>query len=120
MLQVPGYDFDLARCSYSFDMKSETSTEGEENDFSPEYASPVKAPFRHTCSKAKTSLCKNFTEKGYCSYGKKCQFAHGPEELRVNMEHNRSYKTKGCHAFSKKGYCCYGERCNFIHEQTSS
>ena len=102
-----------------FDLKSETSTEGEENDFIQDYGCnfAARSPFRNGCSKAKTSLCKNFTEKGYCSYGKKCQFAHGPEELRVNMEHNRSYKTKGCHAFAKKGYCHYGERCNFIHEQ---
>jgi hypothetical protein len=70
-------------------------------------------------SKAKSSLCKNFTEKGFCPYGSKCQFAHGPHELRINMEHNRSYKTKGCHAFAKKGYCCYGDRCNFKHERGS-
>jgi butyrate response factor 1 len=76
--------------------------------------------FRTACSKAKSSLCKNFMEKGFCPYGAKCQFAHGPQELRINMEHNRSYKTKGCHAFAKKGYCCYGSRCNFIHEQTST
>jgi butyrate response factor len=77
-------------------------------------------PFRSGCSKAKSSLCRNFMEKGFCPYGSKCQFAHGPQELRINMEHNRSYKTKGCHAFANKGHCCYGSRCNFIHEQTSS
>ena len=71
----------MSRTKYSFDMKSETSTEGDENEFSPEYGyqSPFKGQLKQTCSKAKTSLCKNFTEKGYCSYGKKCQFAHGPE-----------------------------------------
>lgn len=29
-------------------------------------------------TKAKSSLCRNFTEKGSCPYGNKCQFAHGP------------------------------------------
>jgi hypothetical protein len=76
----------------------------------------MAALYRCGSSKAKSSLCKNFTEKGFCPYGSKCQFAHGPQELRINMEHNRSYKTKGCHAFAKKGYCCYGDRCNFKHE----
>lgn len=29
-------------------------------------------------TKAKSSLCRNFMEKGTCPYGNKCQFAHGP------------------------------------------
>ena len=32
----------------------------------------------------KTELCKNWIENGSCRYGKKCQFAHGQEELRIN------------------------------------
>jgi hypothetical protein len=110
---------DYARTS-AFDLKSETSTEGDDAEFSQEIlCSPHALPFRSGCSKAKSSLCKNFMEKGSCPYGGKCQFAHGPLELRINMEHNRSYKTKGCHAFAKKGFCCFGSRCNFIHEQTA-
>lgn len=27
--------------------------------------------------KYKTELCKTFSEKGYCPYGRKCRFAHG-------------------------------------------
>jgi hypothetical protein len=71
---------DLSSSRSSFDVKSETSTEGEENDYLHEISLQAfsKASMRAFCSKAKTSLCKNFTEKGYCSYGKKCQFAHGP------------------------------------------
>merc|ERR1719149_536016 len=30
----------------------------------------------------KTVLCKNFVAAGKCPYGKKCQFAHGQNELR--------------------------------------
>ena len=106
--------------SSAFDLKSETSTEGEDVDFQRDSLScSPHHTYRGGCSKAKSSLCKNFMEKGFCPYGSKCQFAHGPQELRINMEHNRSYKTKGCHTFAKKGYCCYGSRCNFIHEQTS-
>lgn len=66
-------------------------------------------------SKLKSSLCKNFASRGFCPYGKKCQFAHGPEELRCNENINLSYKTKPCFAFLKKGNCPYGHRCNFLH-----
>ena len=30
----------------------------------------------------KTSLCKNYMDSGICSFGTKCNFAHGPMELR--------------------------------------
>lgn len=32
----------------------------------------------HTHSKLKSSLCRNYARSGYCPYGAKCQFAHGP------------------------------------------
>jgi hypothetical protein len=31
--------------------------------------------------KYKTELCKNWVEKGKCSYSVRCRFAHGPHEL---------------------------------------
>lgn len=115
MMQTSFSEFEGMRPRLCSDVKSETSTDGDENDFTQD-THPLFCPQgRGVCSKAKTSLCKNFTERGHCPYGRRCQFAHGPEELRVNMEQNRSYKTKGCHAFAKKGCCLYGERCNFIH-----
>jgi hypothetical protein len=70
-------------------------------------------------SKIKSSLCKNFTEKGFCPYGQKCQFAHGTQELRINYDANNSYKTKPCNAFFKKGHCQYGYRCNFVHTEAT-
>lgn len=96
-----------------FDAVSEPSTEGD--DF----------PIIETCgqsfkrkniakNKTKSSLCKNFAEKGSCPYGQKCQFAHGVEELRCNVDEN-SYKTKPCNSYWKKNCCPYGFRCNFSH-----
>jgi butyrate response factor len=107
------------QCKALSDTHSDVSTDHDDLEHTPEHShiTPPYTPSKHRSSKAKSSLCRNFTEKGFCPYGSKCQFAHGPEELRINMETNRSYKTKGCHAFAKKGYCSYGDRCNFIHLQ---
>lgn len=89
----------------SSDSKSETSTDDD----------PDLHDALPPASKAKSSLCKNFSEKGVCPYGGRCQFAHGPGELRINSHHNRCYKTKPCHAYLQRGCCSYGPRCNFIH-----
>lgn len=35
-------------------------------------------------AKYKTVLCKHFGQSGACSYGDKCQFAHGFYELKNN------------------------------------
>ena len=67
-------------------------------------------------TKIKSSLCKNYMERGTCPYGRRCQFAHGPNELKCNSDNSMSYKTRPCHSFERKGYCAYGTRCNFIHE----
>lgn len=114
MLQITPYTY-LPTFKPFSDARSEASTDLDEPLDSRDVG--FISPRTKMGSKAKSSLCKNFTEKGFCPYGNKCQFAHGPEELRINMETNRSYKTKGCHAFAKKGFCCYGDRCNFIHQR---
>ena len=41
----------------------------------------VKDPMRY-----KTQMCQNFAARGRCPYNKKCQFAHGAEELRPRMQ----------------------------------
>lgn len=67
------------------DAVSEASTDGDEYQI-PAFSSKVGK--KKTCSKnkAKSSLCRNFSEKGYCPYGYKCQFAHGIEELKCNVD----------------------------------
>lgn len=91
-----------------FDEVSEPSTDGDDHS-----QMRLKTGKKN---KAKSSLCKNFSEKGACPYGHKCQFAHGIEELKCNVDEN-SYKTKPCNSFWKKGHCPYGFRCNFSHSQ---
>jgi len=34
-------------------------------------------------TKYKSVLCKHFGQSGTCSYGEKCQFAHGFQELQT-------------------------------------
>lgn len=98
--------------------ESETSTDGDD------------APERYGChqrvnngyfiqnTKLKSSLCRNYSQKGFCLYGHKCQFAHGIEELRFNSDES-VYKTKVCHFFDKNAYCPYGPRCNYLHTSTN-
>jgi Zinc finger C-x8-C-x5-C-x3-H type (and similar) len=62
----------------------------------------------------KTELCKQLEENGSCSYGKKCQFAHGQNELRYKLVHPK-YRTVPCRNLAKDGYCPYGNRCVFLH-----
>lgn len=65
-------------------------------------------------SRYKTELCRSFTENGLCKYGSKCQFAHGPDELRDLSRHPK-YKTEPCRTFHTIGFCPYGMRCHFVH-----
>lgn len=65
-------------------------------------------------SKYKTEMCRTWQEKGVCSYGKKCMFAHGKEEL-MDKEFAGGYKSKICRSYHKKFFCPYGLRCMFIH-----
>ena len=98
-----------------FDAVSEASTDGY--DYQCSVLNPKVGSKKNVQkNKAKSSLCKNFSEKGYCPYGFKCQFAHGLEELRCNVDEN-SYKTKPCNSFWRKGHCPYGFRCNFSHSR---
>lgn len=103
---------------YASPVKSDPETETDE--YEPTVLRPAENLDLSTDigrSKLKSSLCKNFAMNGFCPYGKKCQFAHGPQELRCNENINTSYKTKPCFSFLKKGYCPYGHRCNFQHRE---
>ena len=87
--------------------------------------------------KYKTSLCKHYNTTQGCSYGDKCQFAHGPEELRLNsgqpmnfvnpMSMNQNmdkiqnnilnYKIAKCRNWEKHKSCKYGKKCTFSQKQ---
>jgi hypothetical protein len=81
----------------------------------------------------KSSLCKNFMEGGECSYGPKCNFAHGPMEIRSVASQpmmpagtqggspggmNPMFKTSMCHNMMNEGNCMKGMMCKFAHSPT--
>lgn len=72
----------------------------------------------------KSTLCKNFSESGSCSFGPKCTFAHGQAEIRSNANSNImvqgpdgkiKFKTVMCTVFMEKGFCTRGDFCGFAH-----
>ena len=76
-------------------------------------------------------MCKHYNTPQGCSYGDKCQFAHGPQELRsynpnilsgdgqIDMTKNHknliNYKIVKCKNWEKDGICKYGHHCTFAH-----
>ncbi|XP_045930588.1 mRNA decay activator protein ZFP36 isoform X1 [Micropterus dolomieu] len=82
------------------------------NTSSSSSTSSISTP--SSSSRYKTELCRSFTESGLCKYGGKCQFAHGPDELRDLSRHPK-YKTEPCRTFHTVGFCPYGTRCHFVH-----
>ena len=75
-------------------------------------------------------MCKHYNTPQGCTYGDKCQFAHGPQELRqyfpnmlnegsMDMSKNQknfiNYKIVKCKNFEKDGTCKYGIHCTFAH-----
>lgn len=77
-------------------------------------SSSASSSVSSSSSRYKTELCRSFSENGLCKYGGKCQFAHGPEELRDLSRHPK-YKTEPCRTFHTIGFCPYGIRCHFVH-----
>ncbi|XP_042750697.1 mRNA decay activator protein ZFP36-like [Lagopus leucura] len=96
-------------------------TSNESSQLSPSL-SPPQSPFGFSLSPPssppsplyKTELCRPFTATGRCRYGARCQFAHGPEELRGLRRHPK-YRTQPCSTFQRCGTCPYGSRCHFLH-----
>ncbi len=82
-------------------------------------------------NKYKTVLCKHFGQTGTCSYGDKCQFAHGFQELKnsgnnnqvIGMQENKTkqppnpsnFKIVKCKNWETNGSCKYGSVCTFAH-----
>ncbi|XP_040901408.1 mRNA decay activator protein ZFP36L1 isoform X2 [Toxotes jaculatrix] len=91
-----------------------TDIKPPQSDISPTALNTISSSTSSSSSRYKTELCRSFTENGLCKYGGKCQFAHGPEELR-DLNRHPKYKTEPCRTFHTIGFCPYGIRCHFVH-----
>ena len=76
-------------------------------------------------------MCRHYNKPQGCSYGEKCQFAHGANELRTldgsiqnvnkppktknKLPNPLNYKIVKCKNWEKDGTCKYGENCTFAH-----
>lgn len=99
-------------------------------------------------NKYKTVLCKHFSQTGTCSYGEKCQFAHGlheiknsnhtggsqgglnhgmnthimggyvPEKVTKQPPNPSNFKIIKCKNWEANGTCKYGSVCTFAHGDT--
>ncbi|CAN0283191.1 unnamed protein product [Pylaiella littoralis] len=73
----------------------------------------------------KTELCRNF-EKGVCTYGERCAFAHGRVELKYRTLREMQnagripdavkYRCIPCMTWVATGSCPYSTRCVFVHD----
>lgn len=64
--------------TFSSPVKSDPDTETDEFQANTRMTKQ-KVPHQNDSSrKVKSSLCRNFVTNGFCPYGKRCQFAHGP------------------------------------------
>lgn len=82
-------------------------------------------------AKYKTVLCKHYGQNGTCSYGDKCQFAHGFQELKSSIGTDNinnhdptkpkttpdpsNFKIVKCKNWESSGSCKYGSVCTFAH-----
>ena len=87
---------------------------------------PLSQPPQTNPAKYKTMLCKHFSSTKGCSFGDKCQFAHGIIELRQPNRINENdgkkkgpilenYKIVKCKFWEKDHTCKYGSLCTFAH-----
>lgn len=65
-------------------------------------------------NKIKSELCIEYINKGKCSYGDKCIFAHGLENI-INKRKNPIKSKAECKAYNEIGFCPFGQNCNMTH-----
>lgn len=112
-LNLWGQDSEDSTHGGSLKKEAEKVEKKKNNDFAERV---VVKKYKTDRGKYKTEMCRQWSRTQNCSYGHKCQFAHGPHELISKSTKNPMYKSKKCKTFHSKYACPYGLRCKFIHE----
>ena len=78
----------------------------------PRFQPHVRDPLRY-----KTVLCRTFLRQGSCPSEEKCQYAHGPAELRTTPHWTVLPPPTGsvCRYFLAGEVCRYGRFCKYPH-----
>lgn len=63
--------------------------------------------------KYKTVLCRRWSASGSCSYKELCDYAHGNEELRRNLN-KHYYRAIRC---KNQDHCPFGDECHYAHNE---
>ncbi|XP_003739550.1 uncharacterized protein LOC100899350 [Galendromus occidentalis] len=81
----------------------------------PWYRHKTRPPLSNE-EKIKSEMCRNLDEKGFCSYGSGCRYAHDKSELKTVIRHPK-HKTQLCNDYhGAPALCMFGSRCSYIHE----
>ncbi|XP_067946616.1 uncharacterized protein [Watersipora subatra] len=110
------------RCNYAHSQQEVEKARKEwqrinaENSF-PVFSTPMKNPFfqgEEGRLRRNTSLCKAF-QRGECSWGERCNYAHSEKELRLAWENIRRHKHVFAHyhdELRREGNKAHGVRSN--------
>jgi len=129
-----GYCIKMAACQYAHGPQELRNGSG------PPMVTPTSGMMggmdKNGSGNYKTAMCKNVLEKGHCSHGDNCHYAHSSAELRakttmpgggmmagmgpgaINMFKRKQMglvKTVLCTNYSSYGECQFGDNCNFAH-----
>ena len=62
-------------------------------------------------------MCRNWETNGVCTWGGKCSYAHGEDELLKKRHLPKNFMTRCCDTFHRDGFCTFGKRCQFMHSE---
>lgn len=95
----------------------ETYSDSTDDEIFSDSGSKPSHSVKNNKTKYKTELCRNYSEKGWCPYGDKCQYAHGYHDVQMGpcCSKKSGYRTRKCKSFWNDGQCSYGKRCQFSH-----
>ncbi len=111
-------DFSIKELSYDSNKYKEFMVQPNWSFQTQRYLVQYKQNFDCVDDKYKTVICKKWLKNNMkCSYGARCRFAHGKNELNKKILPKKwFYKSKNCISFHQNEVCPYGVNCLFVHK----